>query len=126
MLWFTLCHMVSEELCSQSVMERQTDGRRTKIYEKYGYQQIKIQDAYMRCKYMTNVLAFSGLWPILAVYPQVSCDYFCQYDLWWSQYWSCDRYLLRTLAPSNKQTGPFLPLNLKKSKICHVQIVIRV
>ena len=54
--------MVSEELCLQSVMERQTDGRRPKIYEKYtGYQQIIIQDTYIRCNYMTNLLAFAGL-----------------------------------------------------------------
>jgi hypothetical protein len=53
--------MVSEEFRSQSVLERQTDGRGTKIYEEYtGYQQIKIQDTYIRCNYMINLLAFSG------------------------------------------------------------------
>ena len=118
MLWITIlpdinkfCHMVSEELCSQSAMERQTDGRKTKIYEKYtGYQPIKIQDTYLRYNYITNVLACPGLWPILAVYPH----YVLQYDLWWSHYWSCNIYVLTTLTPSKNKMAPFIAWISKK------------
>jgi len=40
--------------------------------------------------------------------------YLClQYDLWWSHYWSCDRYDLAILTPSKKQNGHFHHLNFK-------------
>jgi len=51
---------------------------------------------------------------LLALLDHMTCDYFWQYDLWWSHYWSCDRYALAILTPSKKQNVCFHRLNFKK------------
>jgi hypothetical protein len=44
---------------------------------------------------------------LLDLLDHVTCDYIWQYNLWWTHYWSCDKYDLAILTPSNKKNSHF-------------------
>ena len=45
---------------------------------------------------------------LLALLDHGTSNYFWQYDLWWSHYWSCHRYDLATLTPSKNKMSVFI------------------
>jgi hypothetical protein len=44
----------------------------------------------------------------LALLDHVTCNYFWRYDLWWSHFWSCDKYDLAILTPSKNKMVTFI------------------
>ena len=57
---------------------------------------------------------------LLALLNHVTCDYFWQYDLRWSHYWSCDKFDLAILPRSvQKENGRFQRLKTW-NHTCHI------
>ena len=62
---------------------------------------------------------------LLDLLDHVTCDYIWQYNLWWTHYWSCDKYDLAILTPSNKKNSRFHHLNFKKHNLsCQIMIIM--